>query len=61
MKFLIVAVPITNLAEVDAQSGSMRGELFELMRDETIYKFDFNGITVETVVDVKMPDGKENC
>lgn len=60
MKFIILAVPVTNLAEVDAQYGSMHGELFELMRDETIYKFDFNGITVETVVDAKMPDGKED-
>jgi len=59
MKFIILAVPVTNLAEVDAQYGSMRGELFELMRDETIYKFDFDGITVETVIDAKMPDSKE--
>ena len=60
MKFIILAVPVTNLAEVDAQYGSMRGELFELMRDETIYKFDFDGITVETVIDVKMPDSKKD-
>ena len=59
MKFIILDVPVTNLAEVDAQYGSMRGELFELMRDETIYKFDFDGITVETVIDAKMPDSKE--
>lgn len=59
MKFLILAVPVTNLAEVDAKYGSMRGELFEIMRDETIYKFDFDGITVETVIDAKMPDSKE--
>ena len=58
MKFLILAVPVTNLAEVDAKYGSMRGELFELMRDETIYKFDYDGITVETVIDAKMPDSK---
>ena len=32
VKFIILAVPVTNLAEVDAQYGSMRGELFELMR-----------------------------
>jgi hypothetical protein len=59
MKFLILAVPVTNLVEVDAKYGSMRGELFELMRDETIYKFDYDGITVETVIDAKMPDSKE--
>lgn len=60
MKFIILAVPVTNLAEVDAQYGSMRGELFELMRDETIYKFDFGGVTIETVIDAKMPDEKED-
>ena len=59
MKFLILSVPVVNLAEVDAKHGSRRGELFELMRDETIYKIDFGGIAVETVVDAKMPDGKE--
>ena len=59
MKFIILAVPVTNLAEVDAQYGSMRGELFELMRDETIYKFDCGGVTIETVIDAKMPDEKE--
>ena len=59
MKFLILSVPVVNLAEVDAKHGSRRGDLFELMRDETIYKFDFDGVTVETVVDAKMPDGKE--
>ena len=60
MKFLILSVPVVNLAEVDAKHGSRRGDLFELMRDETIYKFDFGGITVETVVDAKMPGGKED-
>ena len=59
MNFIILSVPVTNLAEVDERFGSMRGELFELMRDETIYKFDFGGITVETVVDAKMPAAKE--
>ena len=60
MKFIILSVPVTNLAEVDARFGSMRGELFELMRDETIYKFDFGGVTVETVIDAKMPDARED-
>jgi len=59
MKFIILSVPVTNLAEVDAQYASMRGELFEVMRDETIYKFDFDGITTETVIDAKKPDEKE--
>ena len=39
---------------------SMRGDLFELMRDKTIYKFDFDGIVVETVLDAEMPGGKED-
>ena len=60
MKFVILAVPVTNMAEVDEYFGSLRGELFELMRDETIYKFDFGGIAVETVIDAKMPDAKED-
>jgi len=60
MKFIILSVPVTNLAEVDAQYGSMRGELFEVMRDETIYKFDFGGIAVETVIDAKQPEKKED-
>ena len=59
MKFVILSVPVTNFAEVDARFGSMRGELFDIMRDETIYKFDFGSITVEMVIDAKMPDDKE--
>ena len=59
MKFITLSVPVTNLAEVDERFGTMRGELFELMRDETIYKFDFGGITVETEIDAKMPNAKE--
>ena len=60
MKFIILSVPVTNLAEVGERFGSMRGELFELMRDETIYKFDFGGIAVETVIDAKQPEKKED-
>ena len=60
MKFIILSVPVTNLAEVDERFGAMRGELFELMRDETIYKFDFGGITVETVIDATRPEKKED-
>ena len=60
MKFIILSVPVTNLAEVDARYGSIREELFEVMCDETIYKFDFDGITVETVIDAKKPDEKED-
>ena len=60
MKFIILSVPVTNMAEVDERYGSLCGELFELMREETIYKFDFDGITVETVIDAKMPDERED-
>ena len=56
MKFLILSVPVTNMREVWARFGSMRGELFDLMQRETIYKFDFDGISVETVLDAEMPD-----
>ena len=58
MKFVILSVPVVNMADVDGRFGSLRGELFELMRDETIYKFDFDGVAVETVIDAKLPDEK---
>ena len=60
MKFIILSVPVTNMAEVGERYGSLRGELFELMREETIYKFDFDGVTVETVIGAKMPGEKED-
>ena len=60
MKFLILSVPVANMSEVRERFGSLRGELFDLMQRETIYKFDFDGIGVETVVDAEMPEGKEN-
>ena len=55
MKFIILSVPVMNMREVWERFGSMRSELFDLMQRETIYKFDFNGITVETVLDAKIP------
>ena len=59
MKFIILSVPVTNMREVRERFGSMRGELFNLMQRETIYKFEFDGIAVETVLDAEMPTGKE--
>ena len=55
MKFIILSVPVMNMREVWERFGSMRSELFDLMQRETIYKFDFNEITVETVLDAKIP------
>ncbi len=55
MKFVIFSVPVTNMREVWERFGSMRGELFDLMQREAIYKFDFGGIAVETVLDAEMP------
>ena len=50
MKFLIMTVPVTNAAEVESRFGNQHGEIFDAMRDETIYRFDFGGIQIEEVV-----------
>ena len=50
MKFLIVSVPITNAADVERRFPNERGELFEHMRNEAIYKFDFDHIAVESLI-----------
>ena len=60
MKFVILSVPVVNMREVWERFGSMRGELFELMQNEAIYKFDFDGIGVEPVLDAEMPENV-NC
>lgn len=54
MKFVILSVPVTNMGEVWERFGSMHGELFGLMQSEAIYKFDFDGISGETVLDAEM-------
>ena len=51
MKFLIIATPVTNMAEAKERFGSMHGEIFDAMRDNDIYKFDFDATTVEAVID----------
>ena len=53
MKFLIVSVPVVNMAEVEKRFAGWHGEIFDAMRHQTIYQFDFDGITVETVVNDK--------
>ena len=56
MKFIILSVPVMNMREVGDRFGSLRSELFDLMQREPIYKFEFSGSTVETVLDAEMPE-----
>lgn len=49
MKFLIMAVPIINAAEVEARYAGRRETIFTEMKLSTIYKFDFDGIRIEDV------------
>ena len=54
MKFLIVCVPVKNAASVAERYGNLVGQdaaiLFDKMKLETIYDFDFDGISVEDVL-----------
>ena len=50
MKFLIMSVPIINAAEVKANYSGLKDEIFEEMKMHTIYKFDFDNITIEEVL-----------
>lgn len=50
MKFLIVSVPVTNAADVERRFRGVRGRIFEHLRFEMVYKFDFNGMTVESII-----------
>ena len=47
MKFLIFTVPVTNYADVERRFGGQRGEIFDAMREEAIYEFDFDGIEID--------------
>ena len=49
MKFLILSVPIVNAAEVKKLYEGCKEELFEEMKLNTIYRFDFDAATVEDV------------
>jgi len=54
MQFLIMSVPVTNAVAVEKRYGHLVGQesakLFEDMKLETIYEFDFDRIDVEEVV-----------
>ncbi len=50
MKCLIVSVPVTNAADVERRFRGVRGRIFEHLRFEMVYKFDFNGMTVESII-----------
>ena len=51
MKFLVISAPVVNMNEVKAHFDGMLGEIFDTMRDESIYRFDFDATTVEAVID----------
>ena len=57
MKFLIVSVPVTNAEEVGKKYGDLKGNaarsLFAKMKTEDVYRFDFDGVSVETVIDTE--------
>lgn len=38
-------------AEVKARYDGMHGEMFNIMREESIYRFDLDATTVEAVID----------
>ena len=59
MKFLILSVPVTNMAEANARFATLHEEMFDIMRREATYKFDFDGIRVESVVDIEPSATKE--
>ena len=56
MKFLMVSVPVLNRIDVERRFKGWHGEIFDAMRNQTIYKFDFDAINVETVIDCKAID-----
>ena len=51
MKFLVISAPVVNMDAVKAHFDGMHGEIFDTMRDESIYRFDFDATTVEAVID----------
>lgn len=51
MKFLVISAPVVNMDEIKAHFDGMHGEIFDTMRDESIYRFDFDATTVEAVID----------
>ena len=51
MKFLVMSTPVVNMDEVKAHFDGMHGEIFDTMRDVSIYRFNFDATTVEAVID----------
>ena len=51
MKFLVMSTPVVNMGEVRTRFDGMHGEMFDIMRNESIYRFDFDATTVEAVID----------
>ena len=52
MKFLILSVPITNAADVEHRFKDAGSAIFDMLREESVYTFDFGGIDIETIVAV---------
>ncbi len=50
MKFLIASIPVTNAADVERRFRGVRSRIFEHLRYEAIYKFDFEGTIIDSVV-----------
>lgn len=50
MKFLILATPVTNAAEVAALYAGKKSEIFEEMADKAVYKFDFDNVKITEVL-----------
>lgn len=50
MKFLIISVPVTNMDDVQRRFDGQHGEIFDAMRENAIYRFDFDGTHVESVI-----------
>ena len=56
LTFLIVSIPVANDEEVEKRFGGLKSEVFEKMKLETVYEFDWQGISVESVL--KSEEGK---
>ena len=52
MKSLVISAPVVNMEEVKARFDGTHGEIFDTMRNESIYRFDFDATTVEAVIDM---------
>ncbi len=50
MKFLIASIPVTNADDIERRFRSARGRVFDAIRDEAAYTFDFEGTIIDSVV-----------